>query len=176
VEINFFHGAVRRGLVITYVLDEEARCYRRSARAMVMNFRKAAGGYREDGEMERESQAIGPLETAAATNAGGADFYAALTLERSVDLSREDYLERVVATADTTDFDVASREDGYVFTTYPEGLFLCAPDSVSVEEGRAGFELQFGCDFRRDGGPVKLLRVKFGEKKQLVGWGLHELV
>ena len=40
----------------------------------------------------------------------------------------------------------------------------------------SSFELQFGCDFRGDGGPVKVLCIQYNRDKQLAGWELHELV
>lgn len=139
IEINFFHGAIRRGVVVTYVLEKEKRCYRRNSCIMVMNFRRASSGYRDDEEMEVESMGISTVEKEAAaipTSGGGAaGFYSSLTLKRSFDLSREDYLEHETRTITKENiFNVENQEEGYVFTTYPEGLFLCLPDSISLEE------------------------------------------
>ena len=62
MEINFFHGNLRRGLVVTYTLEEEREkqrwYYQRKSRILVMNFRRASKGYREDNHMEPENRAL----------------------------------------------------------------------------------------------------------------------
>lgn len=197
LEINFFHGIYRRGVVVTYDKLEEEKgeqrlCYyRRNPRIMVMNFRRASNGYRDDDTMEPESIAISStiddkdVAAPAAQDADTRTFLSSLTLKRSFDILRKDYLEQET-TKDTTKESIFSniqnqKEEGYVFTSYPEGLFLCLPDAIPLHDDEdcdtdedTSFELQFGCDFQRDGGPVKLVCVKYGKDKQLKGWSLHE--
>ena len=104
MEINFFHGNLRRGLVVTYTLKEEREqnrwYYQRNSRNLVMNFRRASKGYREDDHMEPENWALtARSETAAGAGAAGTTLFSSLTLQRSFALSRNDYVER-----DTTQF------------------------------------------------------------------------
>ena len=193
MEINFFHGNLRRGLVVTYTLEEEREqnrwYYQRKSRILVMNFRRASKGYREDNHMEPENRALtARSETAverAATGtraasemATGTNLFSSLTLQRSFSLSRNDYVERDTTRTVTKDsiVNMEQQEKDYVFTPCPEGFFSCLPDVIPLGEEAETFELQFGCDFRGDGGPVKVLCIQYDRDKQLAGWELHEFV
>ena len=188
MEINFFHGNLRRGLVVTYTLEEEREkqrwYYQRKSRILVMNFRRASKGYREDDHMESENRALTARSDAAGERAAGTPLFSSLTLQRSFALSRHDYRERDTTQCVTQDRSVhlAQYADGDVVTPYPDGVFACLPDVLPLGAGEAdttpssSFELQFGCDFRGDGGPVKVLCIQYDRDKQLAGWELHEFV
>ena len=189
MEINFFHGNLRRGLVVTYTLEEEREqnrwYYKRKSRILVMNFRRASKGYREDDHMEPENRALtARSDTAAEMTVASTTCFSSLTLQRSFALSRHDYRERDTTQCVTQDRSVhlAQYADGDVVTPYPDGVFACLPDVLPLGAGEAdttpssSFELQFGCDFRGDGGPVKVLCIQYDRDRQLTGWRLHEFV
>ena len=53
-------------------------------------------------------------------------------LNHSFDIFTEEYLEREVTTKSI--FFAEQEEEGHAFVNYPEGLFLCLPDSISPDE------------------------------------------
>lgn len=170
-EINFFHGGFRRGVVVTYTLKENGSdlCYCLSDRILIMNFRRASGGYREDGEMEEKSA---NLASVTAQNEGDVDL--SLQPHTMYALSVKDYQECKVSDSEDGDW----KEEGNSLIFCPEGLFLCLPRSVPATtdeaESSSGTRFQFGCDFRKDGGPVKVLTANYDEEKRLLGWDLKE--